>query len=89
MSKWRKLDLTRCFDHPATGQLTALRLLPNIGRETLNPTEKYDIGRFCRDPQTGRKVWWHGTHGREDPVRIKKHYDIWWCPVYEFDGIEM
>lgn len=89
MSKWRKLDLTSSWDRPAVGQLAALRLVPNNGRASLYSREKYDIGEFRRDPQTGRKLWWHGTRGCEDPVRLRKHYEIWWCPVHEFDGIEM
>lgn len=89
MGKWRRLDLTSVWDRPAVGQLAALRLVPNNGRASLYAREKYDIGEFHRDPQTGRKLWWHGTRGCEDPVRLRKHYEIWWCPVHEFDGIEM
>ena len=36
--------------------------------------------------QGSRKLWWHGTHGTQDPTRMKKHYTIWWCPVAEWDG---
>lgn len=84
MSKWRELDLSRCWGHPAEGQLTALLLKPTNDRATFYAKEKYDIGRFSCDAQTGRKLWWHGTHGCEDPVRLKKHYEIWWYPI---DGI--
>ena len=87
MGKWRKLDLTRTFERPALGQLTALRLVDK--RERLYTKEAYDIGRFETDPRApgSRKLWWRDGNGGFDPVRMKKHYEIWWCPVPEFDGV--
>lgn len=83
MSKWKKLDLSSWCGHPAHGQLTALRLVPpNSGSAS---DVRFDIGRFCKDKDTGRKLWWCGTSGYVDPVQLKKRYTIWWCPVDEFD----
>lgn len=71
---------------PPLNTLTALCLRPVNGRSTLYRSEQYDIGHF--QAETGRrKLWWHGTRAASDPVRMRKHYDIWWCPVPEFDGI--
>ena len=86
MGKWKKLDLSRCFDRPSVGQLVALRLAPINSDSPFYNADKYDIGRFAHDAQTGRKLWWHGTHGCHDPIRMKKHYEIWWCPVADFDA---
>ena len=77
-NNWRQLDLASRLGRPDPEQLVALRLTPNDGKSTC-----YDIGRFRPDPNTGRKLWWHGTRGRNDPVRLKKRYDILWCPVDE------
>lgn len=89
MSKWRKLDLANKNDRPDPDCLVALRLTPTVrGRQaTFYRDERYDIGKFKADPSTGRKLWWHGTHGCEDPVRLKKHYDIWWCEVSAFPSL--
>lgn len=32
-----------------------------------------------------KKLWWHGTRGVDNPTRLRKHYDIWWIPIREFD----
>lgn len=79
MNEWNPLDLIT--SHPAPEELVALRLIPCSGRATFYKSPRYDIGVFKLDPNTGRKLWWHGTHGCEDPIRLKKHYDIRWCQV--------
>lgn len=84
MSKWQQLDLINPCGHPQPGQLTALRLIPSNDRSAFYSREQYDIGTFQADPQTGRKLWWHGAHGTQDPTRMKKHYTIWWCEVPDF-----
>lgn len=71
---------------PALGALVALRMEPNNGRATFYKVERFDIGRF-KTEKGGRKVWWHSTRGTSDPARLRKHYDIWWCSVPEFDGV--
>lgn len=86
MGKWRKLDMVRTWDHPQTDQLVALRMTPTKGNATFYRSERYDAGCFKPDSRSGRKLWWHGTHGCEDPTRMKQHYEIWWCPVPEYDG---
>ena len=86
MSKWKRLNLARPDERPHPGQLVALRLAPTRSRAAFYSSERYDIGMFKADPNTGRKLWWHGARGCENPVRLKKHYDIWWCAVHEFDA---
>lgn len=85
MNEWRLLDLTRIDGRPQPGQLTALRLLPENSRSAAYPSARYDIGYFKPDYRTGRKLWWHGARGCEDTVKMKKHYQIWWCEVPAFD----
>lgn len=86
MRKWRPLELNRLDGRPDVDQLVALRMLPNNGRATFYKDAEYDIGRFQTEVGKPRKLWWSGTHGTRDPVRMKKHYDIWWCPVQPFDS---
>lgn len=88
MGEWKRLDLSRPINRPQPNQLVALRLTPTGSRATFYRSERYDIGVFKPDPNTGRKLWWHGTRGCEDLVRLKKHCDIWWCVVPEFDAID-
>lgn len=85
MNKWKPLDLSRAFDRPAAGQLVALRMVPICPNATYHKNDMYDIGRFAADPSTGRKLWWHGTRGVQDPIKIRKYYAIWWCVVTDFD----
>lgn len=85
MSKWYRLELNRLDGRPALDQLVALRMLPPNGRATFYKDAKYDIGRFQTETHMSRKLWWHGTRGTNDPARMKKHYDIWWCPVQPFN----
>lgn len=86
MSNWKRLDMRRKDLRPEVGALTALRMTPNNGRATFYRSERYDIGYLEAD-DGGRKLWWHSTCGTSDFKRWKQHYDIWWCPVAEFDGI--
>lgn len=87
MPKWKRLDMSRADGHPEAGQLTAFRMIPSNGRATYYAKERYDIGTFWRDERSNsRKLWWHGSQGANDIARLKKHYDIWWLPVAEFDG---
>lgn len=85
MSKWYRLELNRLDGHPAPDQLVALRMVPNNGSATFYKDAKYDIGRFQTETARKRKLWWNGTCGTHDPARMKKHYDIWWCPVQPFN----
>lgn len=86
MMHWRRLDMRRKDAMPPIGSLAALRMTPTNGRSTFYHEERYDIGRF-KTEEKGRKAWWHGSRGVDNPTRLRKHYDIWWCPVAEFDGI--
>lgn len=86
MSKWPHLDLTRLDGRPAADQLVALRMIPKNGSATFYKDAKYDVGKFQTATDQGRKLWWHGTCGTQDPVRMKKHYHIWWCPLPQFDS---
>lgn len=82
MNQWKLLNLSRCDSRPAPGLLVALRMVPTKEKATFYSREKYDIGRFWADGTTvGRKLWWHGTRGTEDPVKLKSHYEIWWCII--------
>jgi len=85
MSKWIRLDLIAGRGKPEPERLVALLLKPSNGKAFCK-RGRYDIGEFKYDPKGGRKLWWHGTCGCEDPAGLKKHYEIWWCPVTEFDG---
>ena len=84
MNKWIRLELNHVNGRPDTDQLVALRMLPNNGSATFYKDAKYDIGSFQTETDKSRKLWWCGTHGTQDPARMKKHYDIWWCPVQPF-----
>lgn len=89
MSGWRRLDLISRNGKPTPERLVAIRKVPVSGRATFYNSEQYDIGCFKQESRVpgSRKLWWHGTRGPQDPARMKKHYDIWWCPVQEFDGL--
>lgn len=88
MSKWKRLDLRKKEASPRPGELVALRMTPSNGRATFYSSERYDIGYFKPDERsTSKKLWWHGNRGTDDMVWLKKHYDIWWCPVAAYDGI--
>jgi hypothetical protein len=78
MIKWKRLDLRSKADTPATGALTVFRMQHRIDQSV-----RYDVGHLETD---GRKTWLRSTRGTEDPARLKRRYDIWWCPVPEFDG---
>ena len=86
MMRWIRLDMRRKDSMPPIGALVALRLAPNNGRATFYREERYDIGRF-KTETGGRKAWWHGSRGVDNPTRLRQHYDIWWCRVNEFDGL--
>lgn len=87
MRAWMRLDLRSKWDRPDPGQLVALRMTPTGPRATFYREVRYDIGQFEAAPKTGRKLWWHGTRGCDDPIRLKNHYEIWWCPVPRFDEL--
>ncbi len=82
---WKRLDLRSKTTMPRPNTLTALYLQPVNTRQAFYSTERYEIGRF-KTEDGKRKLWWHSSRGVNDPVRMRKHYDIWWCPVWEFDG---
>lgn len=84
--KWRLLDLKKARGHPVTGEMVIIRMIPINERSLYYNDEKYDIGCFKEDFKTGRKLWWHGAKGIKDPITMKKHYEIWWCIMPEFDG---
>ncbi len=85
---WTRLDMTSKVGHPPADMLVALYMEPTNGRSRLYRGAEYDIGSFKPDSRENtRKLWWHGTHGTEDPTRMKKHYAIWWQPVREFDPL--
>lgn len=87
MTKWRRLDLRRAESRPREGELVALRLSPNNMRSRYFDREYYDIGCFSANAAAkSAKLWWHGRRSIDDPTRLKKHYDIWWCRVPVFDG---
>lgn len=71
---------------PPPNSLAVLYLQPVNTRSNFYACDRYETGRFQYD-SGGRKLWWHSSRGVNDPVRMRKHYDIWWCPVPEFDGI--
>lgn len=84
--KWKRLDLRGKYTAPQAGALTALLMEPKNGRATFYSATRHDIG-YLKADSNGKKLWWHGSRGVDDPARLKQHYDIWWCPVTEFDGI--
>lgn len=86
--RWKPLDLRRKESMPPVGALTVLRLIPKNGISAHYRTEQYEVGRF-KIPDGGRKAWWCTTSASgRDPVRLRKHYEIWWCLVPDFDGPE-
>jgi len=85
---WYKFDPREKAYLPPEGMLVALRLSPRNGASTRYGKETYDIGRFQKDERNSasRKQWWHGAGRLHDPVEMRKHYNILWCPVPEYDG---
>jgi len=85
---WYKFDPKEKAHQPPEGMLVALRLDPKDKASVRYGKETYDIGRFQRDARNpaSRKQWWHGASRLCDPVEMRKHYDIRWCPVPEYDG---
>lgn len=83
---WTILDLRSKVLTPKVESLVALKLVPKNGTATYYRNERFDIGRFKTESYNpkSRKLWWHGARGVEDPVRLRKHYDIWWYPIQEF-----
>lgn len=80
--------MTSKAGHPSADMLVALYLDPTNGRSRCYRGIEYDIGCFKPDSQpNSRKLWWHGTHGTQDPTHMKKHYMICWCPVEEYTGL--
>lgn len=73
--QWQQLDMTTTTGHPPAGALTVLCLIPNTPGNA-----QYDIGRLLPDERSNssRKLWWHGTHGIQDPTKMRKHNTIWW-----------
>ena len=84
IEKWKRLDLRSKVNAPCLGELVAIRMYPKNDRSTFYRSERYEIGRFEMD---GGKLWWKSSRSTEDPVKIKQHYDVWWCPIPAFDGI--
>ncbi len=87
MYRWKRLDLRSKDSAPRAGDLVALRMTPSNGGATFYNRERYEIGHFKADERCGKKVWWYSNSGSSDPVKLKQHYDIWWCPVTPYDGI--
>ncbi len=85
MGRWKRLDLRAKDQRPAAGELVALRLAPNNSRATFYKSERFEIGRFEFD-RDGKKLWWRHSRGADDPIGLKRHYDIWWCRVPPYDG---
>lgn len=77
---WYDLSLVGSYGRPEPDKLIALHLIPKNSQPVFYE-EQYDIGQFRLDKTSGRKLWWHGTHGQRDPVRMKKNYDIRWAYV--------
>lgn len=84
---WTRLDLRSKTLCPRAGMLVALRMEPTNGAARFFGTARYDIGTFETESMNSKskKLWWHGTRGVDNPTRLRKHYDIWWIPIREFD----
>ena len=84
---WIRLDLRSKTLCPRAGMLVALRMEPTNGAARFFGTAHYDIGTFETESMNSKskKLWWHGTRGVDNPTRLRKHYDIWWIPIREFD----
>lgn len=75
--QWQQLDMTTAAGHPPAGALAVLYIEPAKPGDT----PQYDIGQLLLDDRnkSSRKLWWHGTHGIQDPVKMRKHNPtIWW-----------
>lgn len=85
---WKRLDLRNKTLMPRVGELVALRMEPKKGLSRFYNSGRYDIGTFNTDSMNpkSKKLWWHGSRGVDNPTRLRKHYDIWWFPVREFDN---
>lgn len=81
---WKRLDLRNKATMPPPDTLVVLYLRP-IKNSGFYDSEQYEIG--CFKVGTGqRKLWWQSMRNVNDPVKMRRHYDIWWCAVPEFDG---
>lgn len=87
MQKWKRLDLRRRELRPKAGELVAMRMVCKISG-AFSSGERYEIGRLEPDPRSSsNKLWWHTGRGSSaDLAGLRPRYDIWWCPVSEFDG---
>lgn len=86
MDGWKPLDLRKKGQRPEAGAIVVLYLMPNNKHSTFYRTNRYDIGQF-EQPDSNRKLWWHGTRGTVNPVKLKQHYDIWWYYAIPFNII--
>lgn len=84
MNGWTKLDLRQRETAPQQGALVSLYLVPTTVRSQFYRSQHYEIGRF-KAMDGGRKVWWQNYRTTEDPIRMKKRYEIWWRYVPEFE----
>lgn len=87
MPRWTRLDLRSAINMPLDGCLVALRMVPKTGY--FKPV-RHEIGYFKSDEfdkSKSKKLWWHHGNGTDDPARMKKQFDIWWCPQPPFDGV--
>ena len=87
MRKWVRLNMKIKAGSPPLDTLVALRLVP-LGIDGMFDSGYYEAGYFSRDERNpkSRKIWWFSRGSSHDPVRMKKHYDIWWCVIPQFDG---
>lgn len=85
LERWKRLDLRGKRSMPPINALTVLYLRPTKGRSAFYWSERYEVGRFQVE-EGKRKAWWLGSSGVRDPIKMRKHYDIWWCLLPEYDG---
>ena len=68
-----------------TGVIISVEPRTSVWRYKIDNHEAGYFGKNERNPKS-RKIWWFSRGSSYDPARMKKHYDIWWCVVPEFDG---
>lgn len=84
MEHWKKLDLRGKSSMPPLNSLAALYFQPVGEKPAFFRDAHYEIGYF-KTESGRRKIWWHSLRGIDDPVKWRKHYDIWWRLIPECD----
>lgn len=83
LRNWRRIDLRSRETWPREGTIVVVRMEPKNEREAYYHLDKTDAGSF--EPHDS-KLYWKGSSVHRYATELKKHYNLWWCYMPEFDG---